>query len=726
MKTPNNKKSTQQLETLLQQQAEKIAQLERGQAIEAAIERIRASALTMHHSYEVKEVANVMRKELMDLGLEGISAATIWIEQTKGKVRAWDFTNVQEASYSKDLTTDLIIDLAKGRAHPNAYFWNIWDKKETYWVVESNKEVLYASFNWLVELDETMGKEMLHILDTGQLTYWWHASAAIKKGTITIDFVAPPPVEMAIILPKMATAFDLAYRRFEDLQRAEAQARAAQIEAAMERVRSAAMAMHKSEELKEVVAVIFEELKKQGFPTYLCSIGIYDAETKGSNWWSFMEEQDGLPASYHMPYLNGRWFKEAYEVWKNQIPFHLIELVGEEQEEHTRLCFEETGIKDFPEEAKAALREADKHGIRAAYVSMTHGLIEITTEESLQESQIKLLQRFTKVIDLTYTRVADLQQAEAQAREAQIEAALERVRAASMAMHHSNELMGVTNILFEQMHSIGLKAVSSWISLINVEADALEMWLRHEESEIAAQIVSGKDHPNFRADIDAWKNKEASIKFADDKADFIYAMKHLFGYEVYNHPDKSHFHLLEVYHRFGWLGLGTWDESTAEEIEICSRFAKVFEQTYTRFLDLQKAEAQAREAQIEAALERVRARAMAMRHSTELSKAAELLYQELFKLGLESFSCGYLLNDIDKMVWNIYLTNPGETAFKEFWTCPMEGDKFLKARYQSWKNKEPFHCAVLEGAANRAHHEYITQFAPWKADMIDSLGTLKK
>ena len=33
--------------------------------------------------------------------------------------------------------------------------------------------------------------------------------------------------------------------------------------------------------------------------------------------------------------------------------------------------------------------------------------------------------------------------------------------------------------------------------------------------------------------------------------------------------------------------------------DIFKRFAKVFEQTYTRFLDLQKAEAQAREAQIE-------------------------------------------------------------------------------------------------------------------------------
>ncbi len=36
-----------------------------------------------------------------------------------------------------------------------------------------------------------------------------------------------------------------------------------------------------------------------------------------------------------------------------------------------------------------------------------------------------------------------------------------------------------------------------------------------------------------------------------------------------------------------------------KEIEILKRFARVFEQAYIRFLDLQKAEAQAREAQIE-------------------------------------------------------------------------------------------------------------------------------
>src|SRR6185436_7082792 len=49
---------------------------------------------------------------------------------------------------------------------------------------------------------------------------------------------------------------------------------------------------------------------------------------------------------------------------------------------------------------------------------------------------------------------------------------------------------------------------------------------------------------------------------------------------------------------------------TGEENNTLMRFGKVFQQTYTRFLDLQKAEAQVREAKIEAALEKVRSRSM--------------------------------------------------------------------------------------------------------------------
>ena len=80
-------------------------------------------------------------------------------------------------------------------------------------------------------------------------------------------------------------------------------------------------------------------------------------------------------------------------------------------------------------------------------------------------------------------------------------------------------------------------------------------------------------------------------------------------------------------------------EPVPEAQNIFKRFAKVFEQTYTRFLDLQKAEAQAREAQIELALERVRARTMAMQKSDELSKQHQSVL-ELKNLGIETIRCG--------------------------------------------------------------------------------------
>ena len=127
-----------------------------------------------------------------------------------------------------------------------------------------------------------------------------------------------------------------------------------------------------------------------------------------------------------------------------------------------------------------------------------------------------------------------------------------------------------------------------------------------------------------------------------------------------------------------------------EENNILIRFSRVFEQSYTRFLDLKKAEAQAREAQIEASLERVRARTMAMHHSNELNEAAELLYAELLKLNVERFSCGYtIINEHDR-TGLCYLANPQGQIFSKPIEVNMMGDVVLKKMYDGWKKQEPF------------------------------------
>ena len=59
---------------------------------------------------------------------------------------------------------------------------------------------------------------------------------------------------------------------------------------------------------------------------------------------------------------------------------------------------------------------------------------------------------------------------------------------------------------------------------------------------------------------------------------------------------------------------------------ILERFAKVFEQTYTRFLDLQKAEAQAREAQIEPATGKGAGKNHGDAYSEELHEVIKTLF----------------------------------------------------------------------------------------------------
>ncbi len=86
-----------------------------------------------------------------------------------------------------------------------------------------------------------------------------------------------------------------------------------------------------------------------------------------------------------------------------------------------------------------------------------------------------------------------------------------------------------------------------------------------------------------------------------------------------------------------------------DEKNLLNRFAIEFERTYTRFLDLQKAEAQAREAQIELALERVRARTMAMHSSDELGETSYLLERQVAALGIKTFGCAFNIFDEDQL-----------------------------------------------------------------------------
>ena len=99
-----------------------------------------------------------------------------------------------------------------------------------------------------------------------------------------------------------------------------------------------------------------------------------------------------------------------------------------------------------------------------------------------------------------------------------------------------------------------------------------------------------------------------------------------------------------------WADSWNGQSFNEEQIKILKRTAKVFEQAYVRFLDLQKAEAQARENQIEAALERVRSKSAAMQQAADIHGVMAKIFTECKLLDIDLDSGAIIIFDESTLI----------------------------------------------------------------------------
>jgi hypothetical protein len=119
---------------------------------------------------------------------------------------------------------------------------------------------------------------------------------------------------------------------FSRSEKAEAQAREAQIEAALERVRSRSMGMQKSEELLDVIQLVYEQFFQLNFNIQAANFFVDYKASNDFNMWLTTSVQK-FPTSVHVPYFDHTIFKcfvEAKEKAKN---FYTVNLTFEEKNE---------------------------------------------------------------------------------------------------------------------------------------------------------------------------------------------------------------------------------------------------------------------------------------------------------------------------------------------------------------------------------------------------------
>ncbi|MEP7143459.1 MAG: ATP-binding protein [Ferruginibacter sp.] len=626
--------------------------------IEASLERVRAVAMSMMKAEDLLEICKIQFNELKQLGFGEIRNALIGIfNDEKIYFTDHDYSDfsggtICKIPYNKNPIIDRSIKQMKSATDAFTEF-----------IVEGSELEEWKAFRkHNGEYDDT------RIRDANAIYYYFYS---ISQGNVGISTFKKISNDQINILKRFRNVFDLAYRRYVDITHAEAQAREAQIELALERVRARTMAMHQSSELADTSAVLFQQIKDLGFDTWSCGFCIWAKDNCVEAWMG--ADSGGLLPPMMIPYQKEPTHHKIYEASSRGDLAHHYIWEGEALENHYAY------LRSVPS-VKKAIEILEDSGLslpstQCYYVGFfKQGYLLLITKEPNEEMN-DLSKRFAWVFEQTYTRFLDLQKAEAQAREAKIDAALERTRTQSMIMQHSKELDDTLRVFHEQVQLLGIHSAFSFLWLPDEDKNRHIFWAAWAEngsvgSTFSPDTQAGKNgstvfkskSTNYPLDRNEPATAQCLVDWKSDEPVYSYAVppegvENYFAVwkELIDGVEKlkpEHFrgglYYVEAFMKYGCFGVMTESDLTEHEKKILGRFAIEFERAYTRFLDLQKAEAQSREAKIEAAMEKVRGRAMGMQKPSELVDVAQLLRTEMGLLGVEELETSsiYIHNKI--------------------------------------------------------------------------------
>ncbi|WP_179345523.1 ATP-binding protein [Winogradskyella ursingii] len=689
--------------------------------IETALERIRAQAVAMKESSDLLDIVVTMRNEFIKLGHEAhYFWHMMWLPDTYEK--AMTSGDGSKIGFVMKLPRHMHGDI------PQLAKWEKSKKPTVVYAMDAEEAIAYV--DKMVALGDFKNidpQAPTHddIKQIGGLTFIMARTTHGEIGYSLPGVVKKPPKEDIDILVKFAGAFDLAHQRFLDLQKAERQSRETQIELALEKVRSRSLAMHNTSELQDVIHVVHDELLKLDISifggSFITINNEIDSELRcwGSGGTANTSEE------IIIPYVNKPFYTNLLKGIKKGPGFFTESYSNKEKKEFFKHLLKHKPWSELSAKEKKDILSTEGGYTRSCNV-LQHTSIFIINHygRPFTQDENEILKRFGKVFEQTYTRFLDLQKAEAQAREAQIEAALERIRSRSMAMQKSDELLEAGELLYNELKKLGIDNLTTGYVLFNADAKIgysygvnpvdgsirdFPVEMPHNETSIMKSIV--KSWKNEESSLIIELNEEETIKhqtfIAERSKNFPISAEKLLAIS----PERLKIHTFNF--KQGYLLLIGSKLLTETEQKLVIRFAKVFEQTYTRFLDLQKAEAQTREAQIEMALEKVRSRTMAMQHSEELPEAANLLFTEVQKLGIPAWSCGYNILADDKKSSICIMSSEGElqTPF----VLPLTKHKSLKPWYKAIKNNEDFFVYNQDGKDLVEHYDYMKSLPDLKA-----------
>jgi len=485
-----------------------------------------------------------------------------------------------------------------------------------------------------------------------------------------------------------------------------------ELESALERVRTVAMSMQKPDDLSTIGRTIFNDLSSLGFDGIRNTeiiINKDDKEAVTTYHYSEYGQEEIIDIDYRENPIVKKWAEDLKIADNAFVPVSIPQKEMISWDKY-RL---DLGYKSDPKMLTAKALH---------YYSYSTGLgaLSISTWQMLSEANIRVLERFRNLFNLAYRRYSDISRAEAQAREAQIEAALERVRAKAMSMHSSDDLTNTVKTFFSELESLNITPHRCGMGIINKESRVVEVQAGIINENTDIEIISGKLKLGGHAVLDNifenWLSQKEYHPVLKGKEIKEY-------YRIMN-PQVSFPDFADDKIQYGYYfffkegGVYTWTDTELEEgeLEIFRRYNSVLSLTYRRYIDLVEAESQAREAQIETSLEKVRSRTMAMHRSEEMPEVANNLFLQVQELGIPAWSAGYCIWEKD--ITSAACSMSSEGLIQKSFSLPTIGVGYDFSTPH--KNGEKFYVAELGGRELIEHYEFMRKL-PVVGEILDGI-----
>jgi len=675
--------------------------------IETALEKVRTVAMGMKQADDMLDICKTISHELEKLGVQEIrNVQTAIIYPDKGSYMNYEYY----AKHDKLLATEVLYNnhnlsnafIEKMLQGPNEFFFKSLFGKEVQ--------------DWL-EFQKTTNQFADSFLATAtSLNYYWYSLGPVALGASTYE---PLSKDQQDLFVRFRNVFELSYRRYLDIEKAIAQTKEAEIELALERVRARTMAMQQSTELPEAANILFQQVQSLGMPAWSAGYCIWDENHQAFTLW--MSSAGIIQQPFKAPVTDDPSFIRFHEAYKRGESFYVEAIGGNELVSHYEYMCKLPVVGEM-------LTQFVKNGGTLPEFQIFHlvffsqGFLLFITYEPVPESH-PVFKRFGSVFDQTYTRFLDLQRAEAQAREAQIETSLERVRSKTMAMHNSQDVGETAAVMVDELKRLGIETMRCGIGIMHEPGD-MEVWtISTDETNKKSIIIGWLDmnmHPLLFGAFDTWRHKRGFYSYelkGNDLFNYYTAINNYPGYPIRydtsSLPEKifhNEFHFNE-----GTLFSFAQIDLTEEQKKIFKRFASVFGQTYRRYLDLQKAEAQAKEAQVETALERVRSRTLAMQKSEELAETAAVVFQQLIGLGIEPNRLFIAIVNEEKDNAEFWLTEEDGTKISRSFTTDFVSNMSLTKMYEGWKQQQKSLIIDMQGEELQSYFSHLTRLGvPFK------------